>query len=77
MTETKAERSPQAEAIANYYEGQVRNLNGSVEWHIQNIQSHIAHGVTPSSLRAIIAEATGALQMASKAETLEEVLKHL
>jgi hypothetical protein len=76
MTETKAERSPQAQ-VSEYYEDQVSNLNGSVEWLIQNIQSHIAHGVTASSLRAIIAEATGALQLASKAETLEEVLGHL
>jgi hypothetical protein len=77
MTETKAERSPQAEAIANYYQGRVSVLSGSVDWHIRNIEAHIAHGVTASALRAIIAEATGALELASKAEALEEVLKHL
>ena len=76
MTESTAERTAQAQVSA-YYEAQVINLNNAIEWHINNIQAHIASGVTPSALRAIIAEASGALQLATKAETLEEVNKFL
>lgn len=76
MAESTAERTAQAQ-MSEYYEAQVTNLNSAVEWHIRNIQSHIAHGVTASALRAIISEASGALQLATKAETLEEIRKFL
>jgi hypothetical protein len=63
--------------MTDYYKTQVTVLNSAMDWHIRNIEAHIASGITPSAIRAIISEATGALQLASKAEGFEELLKHL